>query len=89
MKQVLIYVGLVIALAAIGLGLLWVAGQLLVGLSSIIANIAELLLSLIWFLVLAFVLGGASYFITSTWRPSQSKVTYIAEGRVETEEINS
>lgn len=84
MKQVLVYVALVIALAALGLGLLWIAGQLLVGVSGILANIADIVLSLIWFLVLAIVLGGASYFITSTWRPSKSKIIYIADGRTET-----
>ena len=60
----------VILLAIAALALVWLLGQLLVGLGAFVVGTAAVLGRLLGFLVFAGVLGGLIYFLASAWRPS-------------------
>ncbi|WP_029479283.1 hypothetical protein [Deinococcus frigens] len=60
----------VILLAIAALALVWLLGQLLVGLGAFVVGTAAVLWRLLGFLILAGALGGLVYFLASAWRPS-------------------
>ena len=57
-------------LAVTALAVIWLAGQVLAGLGLVVAGTAGVLFKLLWFLIVAGVLGGLVYFVTSAWRPA-------------------
>lgn len=61
----------VVLLAVIALALVWLAGQLLVGLGAFVVGAARVLARLLAFLIAAGLLGGLAYFIASAWRPAR------------------
>ena len=60
----------VILLAVTALAMIWMAGHVLAGLGRVVAGTAGVLFKLLWFLIVAGVLGGLVYFVTSAWRPA-------------------
>ncbi|GAA5512139.1 hypothetical protein Dcar01_00853 [Deinococcus carri] len=71
MTRVLFALAGVVLLALTALALVWLAGQLLVGLGAFVVGLAAVLARLLRFLLLAGVLGGLAYFIASAWRPAR------------------
>lgn len=59
-----------VLLAVTALAAVWLAGQLLSGLGAFIVGASTVLWRLLWFLVMATVLGGLVFFVASAWRPS-------------------
>lgn len=57
-------------LAVVALTVLWLAGQLLVGVGGVAVSTAGVLLKLLWFLSITALLGGLVYFVASAWRPA-------------------
>lgn len=70
MLRVLIALLGVLLLACTALALVWLAGQLLAGMGLLLVGTAGVLLRLLWFLLLAGVLGGLVFFVTNAWRPA-------------------
>jgi hypothetical protein len=68
-RLILAAVGVVL-LAIAALSLVWLLGQLLVGLGALVVGTAAVLWRLLGFLLVAGVLGGIAYFLASAWRPS-------------------
>ncbi|GBF04873.1 hypothetical protein DAERI_030039 [Deinococcus aerius] len=71
MTRLLIALAGVVLLAVTALALVWLAGQLLVGLGAFVVGMAGVLARLLRFLVVAGLLGGLTYFIASAWRPAR------------------
>lgn len=72
MLRVLIALLGVLLLACTALALVWLAGQLLAGMGLLLVGTAGVLLRLLWFLLLAGVLGGLVFFVTNAWRPASA-----------------
>lgn len=68
-RLILAVVGVVL-LAVAALSLVWLLGQLLVGLGAFVVGTAAVLWRLLGFLLVAGALGGLAYFLASAWRPS-------------------
>ena len=68
-RVVLALVG-VLLLAVTALALIWVLGQLLVGVGVVVVGTAGVLSRLLWFLVFTGLLSGLVYFVASAWRPA-------------------
>lgn len=85
MTRLLLALGGVLLLALTALGLLWLIGEMLVGVGLLAVGTAGVLARLLWFLVWAGVLGAVVYFVASAWRPpkvtnaSASKVVFTAD----------
>ncbi len=60
----------VVLLAVAALALVWLLGQLLVGLGAFVVGTAGVLWRLLGFLIVVAGLGGLVYFLASAWRPS-------------------
>ncbi|WP_188963846.1 hypothetical protein [Deinococcus aquiradiocola] len=58
----------VVLLAILALAAVWLLGQVLGGLGAFVVAAASVLAGLLKFLLLAGVLCGAVYFVTSSWR---------------------
>ena len=69
MTRILLGLAGVVLLAVVALGFIWLAGQLLLGVGALAVGTAGVLLRLLWFFVVAGVLGGAAYFVANAWRP--------------------
>ena len=78
MTRLLLALAGVVLLAVTALGLLWLAGQLLVGAGLIATGVAGVLLRLLWFLSVAGVLSGAVYIVASAWRPARAAPPFTA-----------
>ncbi|WP_205750484.1 hypothetical protein [Deinococcus fonticola] len=61
----------VILLAVVALGVMWLAGQLLVGVGVAALGTAGVLLRLLWFVIVAAGLGGVVFFVANAWRPTR------------------
>ena len=72
MTRLLFALAGVALLAVTALGVLWLAGELLVGAGLLAVGTAGILLKLLWFLLVVGVLGGLTYFVASAWRPARS-----------------
>lgn len=72
MSRLLLALAGVVLLAVTALGLIWLVGQLLVGVGALAVGTAGVLLKLLWFLVVAGLVGGAVYFVSNAWRPAPS-----------------
>lgn len=70
MTRILLALAGVALLAVVALTVLWLAGQLLVGVGSVAVSTAGVMLKLLWFLSLSALLGGLVYFVASAWRPA-------------------
>lgn len=68
-RLILAAVGVVL-LAVAALALVWLLGQLLVGLGAFVVGAAGVLWRLLGFLIVVGGLGGLVYFLSSAWRPS-------------------
>ena len=68
-RVILALVG-VLLLAVTALALIWVLGQLLVGVGVVVVGTAGVLSRLLWFLVFTGLLSGLVYFVASAWRPA-------------------
>ncbi|ABF45458.1 MULTISPECIES: hypothetical protein [Deinococcus] len=71
MTRLLFALAGVVLLALTALALLWLAGELLVGLGAFVVGTAAVLARLLRFLLLAGGLGGLAYFLASAWRPAR------------------
>lgn len=71
MSHLLLFVIGVLLLCVTALAALWMAGQLLVGLGTLLTGAAGVVLQLLWFGALALLLGGVTYFIAHAWRPGK------------------
>ncbi|GAA5532592.1 hypothetical protein E5F05_13900 [Deinococcus metallilatus] len=71
MTRLLFALAGVVLLALTALALLWLAGQLLVGLGAFVVGVTAVLVRLLSFLIVAGGLGGLAYFIASAWRPAR------------------
>ncbi|UQN06385.1 hypothetical protein [Deinococcus sp. QL22] len=60
----------VILLAVTALALVWLAGQVLVGLGVFVVGAAGVLGRLLWYLAFTGVLAGIVFFVASAWRPA-------------------
>ncbi len=60
----------VVLLAVAALALVWLLGQVIVGLGVFVVGLAAVLSRLLWFLIVAGALAGLVYFLASAWRPS-------------------
>lgn len=60
----------VILLAIVALAVIWLVGQVLVGVGGIAVGAAGVLLKVLWFLMVAALLGGLVYFVANAWRPA-------------------
>lgn len=60
----------VVLLAITALALVWLLGQVLVGVGAFVVGAAGVLSRLLWFLVFTGFLAGLVYFFTSAWRPA-------------------
>lgn len=69
MTRILLGLAGVVLLAVTALGLIWLVGQLLLGAGAFAVGTAGVLLRLLWFVVVAGLLGGAVYFVANAWRP--------------------
>lgn len=78
MTRVLLFVAGIFLLAVTALGVLWLAGQVLVGVGAVLAGAAGALLRLLWFLALAGVVGGLTYFVSNAWRPGRRVASAFA-----------
>ena len=78
MTRVLLFVAGIFLLAVTALGVLWLAGQVLVGVGAVLAGAAGALLRLLWFLALAGVVGGLTYFGSTAWRPGRRVASAFA-----------
>ncbi|WP_027482138.1 hypothetical protein [Deinococcus pimensis] len=58
----------VVTAALVALAAIWLLGQLLQFLGVFLAGLAGVLAGLLWFLVLAVLLGGLAYFLASVYR---------------------
>ncbi|MFC4425712.1 hypothetical protein [Deinococcus navajonensis] len=70
MTRVLFALAGVVLLAITALAVVWLVGELLAGLGAFVVGASVVLWKLLWFLVLAGVLGGLVFFVTSSWRPA-------------------
>ncbi len=70
-RLILAVIGVVL-LAVAALSLVWLLGQMLVGLGAFVVGTAAVLWRLLGFLILAGALGGLAYFLASAWRPSSA-----------------
>ena len=68
MTRVVVAVIGVLLLAVLGLAAFWLLGQLIVGVGAFLVGTAGVLAGLIKFLLLAGILCGLVYFVTSSWR---------------------
>lgn len=68
-RLILAVIGVVL-LAIAALSLVWLLGQLLVGLGAFVVGTAAVLWRLLGFLIVVGALGGLAYFLASAWRPS-------------------
>ncbi|GHF31324.1 hypothetical protein GCM10017781_04480 [Deinococcus metalli] len=59
----------VVLLAVVALALLWLLGQVMVGVGAFVVGTAGVLSRLLWFLIFTGLLSGLVYFVTSAWRP--------------------
>ncbi|WP_309571651.1 methyltransferase domain-containing protein [Deinococcus sp.] len=59
----------VILLAVVALALLWLLGEVMVGLGAFVVGTAAVLSRLLSFLIFTGLLSGLVYFVTSAWRP--------------------
>lgn len=71
MTRVLLFIACTVLLAVTALGVLWLAGQVLVGVGAVLTGAAGVLLRLLWFLALAGAVGGVTYFLSNAWRPGR------------------
>lgn len=78
MSRVILALLGVILLAVVALALLWLLGQLMVGVGAFVVGTAAVLSRLLWFLIVTGVLSGLVYFVTSAWRPAAKVVTRSA-----------
>lgn len=71
------------ALAAIGLGLggLWLLGEIMIGLGMVAVSTAALLTRLILFVLVGSFCSGAVYVVASAWRPAATQVPLMTEPR--------
>lgn len=69
MTRLLLGLAGVVLLAVVALALIWLAGQVLVGVGALAVGTAGVLLKLLWFLVVVTLLGGLVYFVANAWRP--------------------
>lgn len=76
-RLILAAVGVVL-LAIAALALVWLLGQVLVGLGAFVVGTVGVLWRLLGFLILAGALGGLVYFLASAWRPS-ARVAAVPE----------
>ncbi|WP_240740781.1 hypothetical protein [Deinococcus sp. Arct2-2] len=60
----------IILLAVTALALVWLAGQVLVGLGVFVVGAAGVLGRLLWYLAFTGVLAGIVFFVASAWRPA-------------------
>lgn len=70
MTRILLALAGVVLLAVTALGLIWLAGELLMGVGVLAVGTAGMLLKLLWFLTVAGLLGGMVYFVSNAWRPT-------------------
>lgn len=61
----------VVLLAVVALGLVWLLGQLLVGMGAFVVATVGVLSRLLWYVVFTGLLAGLVYFIASAWRPAR------------------
>ncbi|MFB9994880.1 hypothetical protein ACFFLM_23300 [Deinococcus oregonensis] len=72
----------IILLAVAALALVWLAGQLLVGLGVFVVGAAGVLGRLLWYLALTGVLAGIVFFVASAWRPASRVLPVQAQVQV-------
>lgn len=70
MSRFLLGLAGIVLLAVTALALIWVAGQVLVGVGVLAVGTAGVMLRLLWFLIVAAGLGGLVYFVANAWRPT-------------------
>lgn len=70
MSRVILALLGVILLAVVALALLWLLGQVMVGVGAFVVGTAAVLSRLLWFLIVTGVLSGLVYFVASAWRPA-------------------
>ncbi|GGR50645.1 hypothetical protein GCM10008959_09900 [Deinococcus seoulensis] len=70
MTRLLLALAGVILLAVTALALVWLIGQVLVGLGAVLVGAVGVLGRLLWFLLVTGLLAGLVYFVTSAWRPA-------------------
>ncbi|BDP41499.1 hypothetical protein DAETH_14680 [Deinococcus aetherius] len=71
MTRLLLALAGVLLLAVVALTLVWLAGQLLVGLGSFVVGTAGILGRLLGYLLGTGLLAGLAYFLASAWRPTK------------------
>lgn len=74
MSRVLLFLAGVIIMALLALCIIWLAGQLALGIGLLLVGLSDIFFKLLWFCLLSGLLGGVAYFITSAWRPVRSAV---------------
>ncbi len=72
----------VILLAVTALALVWLAGQLLLGLGVFVVGAAGVLGRLLWYLAFTGVLAGIVFFVASAWRPASRVAPVQAQVQV-------
>ncbi|MFC4637059.1 hypothetical protein [Deinococcus hohokamensis] len=70
MTRMLFALAGVVLLAITALAVVWLVGEILAGLGAFVVGASVVLWKLLWFLILAGVLGGLVFFVTSAWRPA-------------------
>ncbi|WP_291429406.1 hypothetical protein [Deinococcus sp.] len=70
MTRLLLALAGVILLAVTALALVWLIGQVLVGVGAFVVGAAGVLGRLLWFLLVTGLLAGLVYFVASAWRPA-------------------
>ena len=70
MTRLLLALAGVILLAVTALALVWLIGQVLVGVGVVLVGAVGVLGRLLWFLLVTGVLAGLVYFVASAWRPA-------------------
>lgn len=71
----------VILLAVTALALVWLAGQLLLGLGVFVVGAVGVLGRLLWYLTFTGVLAGIVFFVASAWRPASRVAPVQAQVR--------
>ena len=74
MTRILLALAGVVLLAVTALGLIWLFGQVLLGVGALAVGTAGVLLRLLWFFVVTGLLGGVAYFVANAWRPGLRSV---------------
>ncbi|GGO17996.1 hypothetical protein [Deinococcus humi] len=87
-RLILAIIGVVL-LAVAALSLVWLLGQLLVGLGAFVVGTAAVLWRLLGFLILAGTLGGLAYFLASAWRPSSQVTAPVEQIRVKKPKVRA